>query len=137
MSFRNRPPPSSMQQRRSMKGKISGYLKRTTMASLATLAEQFGNMRPYIRVSARAGATGEATIPIPVESSMHDLSSVSCTTITTPIDEGFHQTQQKVPMDSWICNTTKTSKAFLLFFFPNAPFNQDDDRNRSVESNAR
>lgn len=116
MSFRNRPP-SSMAQRRSMKGKIGGYLKRTTMASLATLAEQFGNMRPYIRASARSSASREATFPLPKESSTtntNDRSSMSCTTITTPIDEGFHQTQQKVAaMDSWIvCDTTtKTSKA--------------------------
>lgn len=116
MSFRNRPP-SSMPQRRSMKGKIGGYLKRTTMASLATLAEQFGNMRPYIRASARSSASREATFSLPKESSTttttNDISSLSCTTIT-PIDEGFHQTQQKVvAMDSWILNdtTTKTSKA--------------------------
>lgn len=111
MSFRNRPP-SSMPQRRSMKGKIGGYLKRTTMASLATLAEQFGNMRPYLRASARSSTSREATFPIPKESSTtNDISSLSCTTIT-PIDEGFHQTQQKVvSMDSWILNdTTKTSK---------------------------
>ncbi|CDH52507.1 wd40 repeat-like protein [Lichtheimia corymbifera JMRC:FSU:9682] len=110
MSFRNRPP-SSMPQRRSMKGKIGGYLKRTTMASLATLAEQFGNMRPYIRASARSSTSREATFPIPKESSTtNDISSLSCTTIT-PIDEGFHQTQQKVvSMDSWILNdTTKTN----------------------------
>lgn len=107
MSFRNRPP-SPMSQRRSVKGKIRGYLKRTTMASLATLAEQLGNMRPYIRVSAKTNAT----VSVSAESSNNDITSTSCTTIT-PIDEGFHQTQ-KVAMDSWICDP-KTSKAYFSF----------------------